>query len=486
MSRKNAVKIKTLIAESSGYHFKSATDDSSYVIASKHGLCQKADDCTPFNEGDSECCKSCDVELDLSSCTLNKKGKMSLSPSKVYSFPSNDIAIIQVEEKSSTPLRIGTLTDGEGSYAAFGYKSDSMATSRLLLNNPEIEGEECYFNLESSVVTELVEKSESLVGLSGSIVVNKNNCDIPVAYSIITTNEESNDVLGELLHGIDFQEMETFFGSTVFAKRRCKVGIDTSFKKHFKTISIVPINDKLKLSVLIPCNKGFPYFNLNPIAKSLTSEFETILGHNTDNKSMLTVSALRVLEQKKELQPAYKLLASRIVESMMNAPHIYSTYIDHTHYHHVHLMNDSEAGAEFIVSSYGGEGNLSDQLNYSLGQMLHHLNHYAFDASLISERAFLDVKYSQEECEALYEILFGEHDDVIRNLSIMYCINLQGCGVINDSAIESQIELLVQQAISNIDQSTIDLIQQELNVNLYILPMNRGDELTEIVEGLLK
>lgn len=486
MSRKNAVKIKTKIAESSGYHFKSATDDSSYVIASKHGLCQKADDCVPYNDGDSECCKSCDVQLDLSFCKLQKKGNVLLTPRKVYSFPCNDIAIVQVEEKSSTPLKIGALKDGEGSYATFGYKSDSKVASRLLLNNPEIEGQECYFNLESSVTTELVEKSEDLVGLSGSIVVNKNNSDIPVAYSVITTNEESNDVLGELLHGIDFGMMHEFFDSIIFAKQRCKVSIDTSFKNHFKTLSVVPINDNLKLSILIPSKKGFPYFNLNPIAISLTREFEAILGNNADNKSMLTVSALRVLEQKKNLKPAYKLLASRIVESMMNAPHIYSTYIDHTHYHHVHLLNDSEDGTEFIVSSYGGEGKLSDQLNFTLGQMLHHLNHYAFDASLISERAFLDVKYSQEECEALYEVLFGEHDDFIRNLSIMHCMDLQCCGVAKDSAIEAQIESVVEQAIKNIEQSTLDLIQQDINVNLYVLPMNRGNELTEIVEGLLK
>lgn len=486
MSRKNAVKIKTLIAESSGYHFKSATDASSYVIASKHGLCQKADDCIPYNEGEPDCCKLCDVQLDLSTFTLCKKGNRCLTPHKVYSFPSNDIAIIQVEEKSPTPLKIGILKESEGSYTAFGYKSDSMAASRLLLNNPEIDGNDCYFNLESSVATELVEKSEDLVGLSGSIVINKSNCDIPIAYSVITTNEESNDLLGEMLQGIDFDEVHGFFGSTIFAKQRCKISIDTSFKSHFKTVSVVPINEKLKLSVLLPSKKGFPHFNLTPIASSLISEFEAILGNNADNKSMLTISALRVLEQKKQLQPAYKLLTSRIVESMMDAPHIYSTYIDHSHYHHVHLLNDSENGAEFIVSSYGGEGDLSEQLNYTLGQMLHHLNHYAFDVSLISERAFLDVKYSQEECEALYEVLFSEHDDFIRNLSIMHCINLQCCAVSKDSSIEEQVESLVQQAINKIEPSTIDLIQQELNVNLYVLPMNKGNELTELVEGLLK
>ncbi|MGI2038597.1 hypothetical protein ACRN9Z_10975 [Shewanella frigidimarina] len=199
MSRKNAIKIKTLIAESSGYHFKSATDDSSYVIASKHGLCHKADDCEPYNNGDPECCKTCDIQLEISSVLLNKKSGSYLTPLKIYSFPNNDIAILQVEEKSTTPLKIGKLEDGKGEFTAFGFKSDSINTSRLLLNNPEVEGDECYYNLESNVVTELIEKSEDLIGMSGSIVINRNNNDIPIAYSIITTNEESNDVLGEQL-----------------------------------------------------------------------------------------------------------------------------------------------------------------------------------------------------------------------------------------------------------------------------------------------
>lgn len=487
MSRKNAVKIKTMVSESSGYHFKSGTDESSYVIASKHGICHKADDCEPYNDGDLDCCKSCRVELDLSSVILYKKRDVRLTSLKVYSFPNNDVAIIQVEEKSSTPLKIGKLEGNKNTFSVFGYKSDSKEPSRLLLNNPEIEGEECYFNIESNAITELVEKSEDLVGMSGSIVIDRNDIDIPVAYSVITTNEESNDLLGDVLQRIDFEEMHEFFGSTIFPQQRCKINLDTSFKNHFETISVVSVNNKLKLSILIPSTKGFPFFNLSPIAKSLTSEFEAILGHNADNKSMLTVSALRVLEQKKTLQPAYKLLASRIVEAMMNAPHIYSTYIDHSHYHHVHLLNDSENGTEFIVSSYGGEGNLSEQLNFTLGQMLYHLNHYAFDASLISERAFLNVKYSPEECEALYEVLFGSNDDdFIRNLSIIHCMDLQFCGVSKGSAIKGQIESLVQQAIDNIEQSTIDLIEQDLNVNLYVVPMNKSNELTELVEELLK
>ncbi|OAJ94451.1 hypothetical protein [Vibrio bivalvicida] len=486
MSRRNAVKIKTLLSESSGYHFKSSSDESSYVIGSKHGFCNKVDDCQPYNDGEPDCCRVCDVQLDISTISLYKKSNQKLTPLRVYSFPKHDIAVIEVEELSTTPIKIGTLEESKGEYVATGYKSDSDCPSRLLLNNPELEGDECYFNVESNVVAELVEKSEELVGMSGSLVVSKLNSDIPIAYSVITTNEEANDVLGELLQLVNFEPMNDFFGSKIIHKQRCKINIDTKFKDHFKVLSTITVCDNLDLTVLIPVKKGFPHFNLNPIASSLISEFETILGHNSENKSMLTVSALRVLEQKRELQPAYKLLTSRLVESMLNAPHIYSTYIDHMHYHHVHLLNDSEAGAEFLVSSFGGEGASETDLDTTLEHILHRVNSYAYNPSLISERAFLDVKYSEEECEALYEVLFGENDDFIRNISIMYCINLQYLFASPDLEVEKQIEQFVEKAGKNINKSTLQQIENRLNVNLYVLPTNKCNELTELVEGLLK
>jgi len=486
MSRRNAVKIKTSISESSGYHFKSSTDDSSYVIASKHGLCHLVNDCVPYNDGDPDCCKSCGVELKLDEVNFQKQKGAALTAESVYSFPNNDIAIIKVQEKSFTPLKIGKLKENTGSFTTFGYKAELTDITRLLLNAPEIEGKECYFNIESNAITELVEKSEGFDGMSGSLIIDRSTTDIPIAYSVITTNEESNDLLGDVLYEIDFDELHQFFGTKIFSNNFKKINLDTSFKTCFKEISKVPVDENLIVSLLVPAKVGHPYFNLNPIAKSLTSEFEAILGHKTENKSMLTVSALRVLEQKKDLQPAYKLLASRIVESMMNAPHIYSTYIDHSYYHHVHLLNDSENGIEFVVSSYGGEGDLTAQLNNALGQMVYHINHYAFDAKLISERAFLEVKYTQEECEVLYEVLFGEHDDFIENLSIMYCIDLQSCSIPKHTSLEDYIKSMVKEAVDNIDKSTIEAINQGLNVSLYVLPMNKSNELTELVENLLK
>ncbi|MCF5888656.1 DUF1837 domain-containing protein [Aeromonas veronii] len=481
MSRKNTVKIITATSESSGYHFKSSEDDSSYVIASKHGLCNLSDDCT------TNCCKSCDVTIDISMLTLYKSNNDRLTPQKIYRFPNNDIAIIQVLEKSFTPLKLGKLEDNLGNFFAFGYKAEKHTPLRLLLNSPEINGDECYFNIEGNSTPELIEKSLDYNGISGSLVIGRDSIDIPTAYSIITTNEENNDLSGDILYDIDFNELHDFFGTRVFSKQRSKLTFDTSFKNNFKKVDSIQVSQYLTVSILVPAERGFPYFNLNPIARALTNELGVVLGHKDKalNKTVLTASALQVLRDQKDKQPVYKLLSSRVAESMMNAPHIYSTYIDHSHYHHVHLLNDSDTGFELMVSSFGGEGDLTDKLNSALEQIIKNINNYSFNSKLISERAFLDMKYSHEECEFLYEILFGEQKEFINNLAMLHCIDLQLITISTLKPIEEQIKSLVEIAIYNIDSATLNSISHGLNISLYIIPMNKSNELAGLVEEIL-
>ncbi len=57
----------------------------------------------------------------------------------------------------------------------------------------------------------------------------------------------------------------------------------------------------------------------------------------------------------------------------MNAPHIYSTYIDDSHYHHMHLLNDTDNGISFVISSFGGEGDLTEKFNFALNQMVYNI-----------------------------------------------------------------------------------------------------------------
>ncbi|POC50916.1 hypothetical protein VV7356_10135 [Vibrio vulnificus] len=56
---------------------------------------------------------------------------------------------------------------------------------------------------------------------------------------------------------------------------------------------------------------------------------------------------------------------------------IYSTYIDDSHYHHMHLLNDTENGVSFVISSFGGEGDLTEKFNFALNQMVYNINHYS-------------------------------------------------------------------------------------------------------------
>ena len=487
MSRKNAVKIITAISESSGYHFKSCADDSSYVIASKHGLCTFTEDCEPYQCGVKDCCKFCDIDLDISNLSLTKKDGKSLTPKKVYGFPNKDIAIVQVMEKSFTPLKLGKIKENIGGFLAFGYKSETSDPSRLLLDAPEVDGDVCYFNIESNSTPELIEKSVGYYGMSGSLVIGRGSTDIPVAYSVITTNEESNDLLGDALYDIDYDELNTIFESNIFSKQNISIRVNTEFKDYFEEIDVIKVSENLSISVLVPIEKGFPYFNLSPIATSLTNELELVLGHKDKalNKSVLIASALQVLRNEKEKQPTYKLLSSRVVESMMNAPHIYSTYIDHSHYHHIHLLNEKDSEVDYVVSCFGGEGDLTEKLNQAINQIVDNINHYSFNSRLISDRAFLNMKYSHEECELLYEVLFGEQKGFISNISIINCIDLNICINHKVGSIEDQIRNLVHNAVSNIEVSTLESISRGLKLYLYIIPVNKGNELTELVEGIL-
>lgn len=487
MSRKNTVKIVTKISESSGYHFKSTEDDSSYVIASKHGLCHLSKDCKEYNEGQIDCCKSCNVELSISNVTLCTQRNLLLTPLKIYSFPNNDIAIIKVLEKSFTPLKLGKLEEYTGSFIAHGYKAGKKDSSRLILNSPELDNNQCYFNIESNSTSELIEKSQNYYGISGSLVIGQSSTDIPIAYSILTTNEEENDLFGDVLYDIDYEPLHLFFGSKIFSKKQSNIPFDIKFKEYFKELDIVKVNENLAITVLIPADKGFPYFNLNPIANALTNELGFILGHEDKsiNNTVLTSSALQVLKKHKNKQPVYKLLSSRIVESVMSAPHIYSTYIDHSHYHHIHLLNKSDSGFEFIISNFGGEGDLSEKFNKALQEMVKNINKYSFNSKLISKRAFLEMRYNHEECELLYEVLFNEHDDIIRNLAIIHCMDLQCIGYSKGELIEEHIKQLVHNAASSIDRELLDLVKQGLNVNLYVLPTNKSNELAELMEEIL-
>lgn len=484
MSRNNAVKIVANNAHSTGYHFKSNEDESSYVITSKHGICKQTGSCDLYLKNVENCCRSCQVEITPDDISLTSKKHKHITAKKVYAFPTADLAIIGVDELSYTPLKLGQLEhSNDAEYVCYGYTEDESEAGRILLGSPELDFETgiCFFNIESFTTPELTEKSDSYNGVSGALVIGRNAQDIAVAYSIIANNEKNNDLSGESLCDLDFDELYKFFNSKLFSSNKDSITVDISLKEHFKELDCFQINDSSNMTILIPAKKGFPYFNLTPIIEKIADEFGVILGTNAKNKTLNNFSALRVIKENRKLRPIYQLFSSRIVEAMLNAPHIYSSYIEDSNYHHMHFMNSGDE-IDFVISAFGGENDLAEDVDKALESMAKNINHYAISSKLIAERAFLNMKYSHQECELLYQVLFSEKDEVVKNLSIVYCMGVQLSG---DLTFEQHIIKSVKEACENINSETLELIDKGLNVNLFLVPLNEKEELTELMERLL-
>ncbi|HHY0573156.1 hypothetical protein K6U44_04290 [Vibrio parahaemolyticus] len=484
MSRNNAVKIVANNAHSTGYHFKSNEDESSYVIASKHGICKQTGSCDLYLRNVENCCRNCQVEITPDDINLTSKKYAEITPKKVYVFPTADLAIIGVDELSYTPLKLGQLQQpADAGYVCYGFTEDESEAGRILLGSPELDKETgiCFFNIESFTTPELTEKSESYNGVSGSLVIDCNSQDIVVAYSIIVNNEKNNDISGESLYDLDFDDLYNFFNSKLFSSNKNSITVDTSLREHFEKLDCFKINDSSNMTILVPINKGFPYFNLTPIIEKISDEFGVVLGTNAKNKTLNNFSALKVIKESRKLKPVYQLFSSRIVEAVLNAPHIYSSFIEDSNYHHMHFMNSGDE-IDFVVSAFGGENDLAVDIDKALESMVKNINHYAISSKLIAERAFLNMKYSHRECELLYQVLFSEEDEVVKNLSIVYCMDVQKP---TKMLLEQYIISLVKEACANIKSETLELINKGLNVNLFLVPLNDKDELTELMERLL-
>lgn len=484
MSRHNAVKIVANNAHSTGYHFKSNEDETSYVITSKHGVCKQTSSCALYLGNVENCCRSCQVEITTDDISLSSKKYNKLTTKKVFVFPTTDLVIISVEELSYTPLNLGHLKNPhDAKYVCYGFTEDNIEAGRILLGFPELDVNTgiCFFNIESFPTPELTEKSVSYNGISGSLVIDLNAQDTPVAYSIITNNEPNNDLSGESLSDLDFDELYKYFGSKLFSSSKNIISVDTSLKEQFVEIDCIKVDGSTSVTILFPAKNGFPYFNLKPIVEKIADEFGLVLGANAKNKTLNSVSALKVIRENKKLKPVYQLFSSRVVEAMLNAPHIYSSYIEDSNYHHMHFMNSAEE-VDFVVSAFGGEDDLAADVDKALESMAKNINQYAISSKLIADRSFLNMKYSHQECELLYRVLFVEENEVVKNLSLVYCMNVQlPAGVL----LEQYIVNLAKEACANIKSDTLELIGKGLNVKLFLVPLNEKDELTELMEILL-
>ncbi|MEW9686651.1 hypothetical protein AB3H33_17690 [Escherichia coli] len=407
MSRKNAVKIKVNDSESSGYFFKASSKDDSFVISSKHGLCSRQSDCEEFLDNVQNCCRLCTQDLNIDNISFEIEGNKKLKPISYFSLENKDIVITKVDGVSNYPLRIGKIEKEK--YYTYGYKSKCDKPGRILLNEPDLLDGICYFNICSDATPELIEKSEEYYGISGSLVFDSPEKDVLTAHAVITTNETNNDLGSEILHDIDFKEINNFFGCEVFLGKKLQFQLDDTFSKNFSKIGEVLVSDKLQIEIFISSYKGIPYFNLTPIADALIqSKFYYVFGNVSRSDHINIIAASNIILNKSHLEPANKLLTSKLTESILSAPHIYSTSIDDNNYHHIHFKQMTSGDIELIISCYGGGDDLLKDINGTLTELLHNINTYNLNKNSIIERSFLNQKFTDAQCEILYEIFLSD------------------------------------------------------------------------------
>lgn len=218
MDSNNLIKVKTLGSESTGFFFKSLDDKKSFVITSKHSICNQKNTCNLYMEKEDGCCRACPREFEKSVIQLSRIGNnVDLSIESIYYHKEKDLAIVHVKDSAYEKLIINDKSNS-AQYVAFGFNSSQTGITSLVFDTPRIFDNILYYNLYSNPTPNLIEKEHNFQGISGSIIFT-NSSSYLTAKALIIHNENHNDFGAENLDDLDFGEINNFFGCQVFDRR---------------------------------------------------------------------------------------------------------------------------------------------------------------------------------------------------------------------------------------------------------------------------
>ena len=220
MSHESLIKVKTLNSESTGYLFLSCDEEKSFVITSKHSICDQKNSCDPYKNKVDGCCRICPKEFAMENIHLLQEGSQEkLSISKVFYDKNKDLTIIEVNEKATNKLIINEeiYTD---SYIARGFNEKDNDWINLDLDKPKPFGSMILYR-HSSSIPNLVEKKNNFKGISGSVVFTYHQDNSQkIAKALIIHNESHNDFGAENLEKLDFDYINNFFECHVLYRKK--------------------------------------------------------------------------------------------------------------------------------------------------------------------------------------------------------------------------------------------------------------------------
>ncbi|NKG37859.1 hypothetical protein [Acinetobacter johnsonii] len=220
MNHESLIKVETLNSESTGCLFLSHDEKKSFVMTSKHSICDQKDNCDPYKNKEDGCCRNCPKEFTIENIHLLQKGNQEkLSIIKVFYDKNKDLTIIEVNEKATNKLIINEeiYTD---SYIARGFNEKDNDWINLDLDKPKPFGSMILYR-HSSSIPNLVEKKNNFKGISGSVVFTYHQDNSQkIAKALIIHNESHNDFGAENLEKLDFDYINNFFECHVFCRKK--------------------------------------------------------------------------------------------------------------------------------------------------------------------------------------------------------------------------------------------------------------------------
>lgn len=218
MNTNNLIQVKVLQNESSGYFFKSYDENKSFVITSKHSICEFRSTCYLIENSVKDCCRNCQLEFDAQKIQLlSDSNDVSLQIEKIYYDKAKDLVIINVNETAHDTLIINEKSISDY-YVSFGFNSREFGITPLIFDVPRVVNTLIYYNLYSDPTPNLIEKKKNFHGISGSVIFTHHEKH-PTAKALIIHNENHNDFGAENLDTLNFSEINDFFECTVFDQR---------------------------------------------------------------------------------------------------------------------------------------------------------------------------------------------------------------------------------------------------------------------------
>ena len=218
MNTNNLIQVKTLQNESSGYFFKSYDGNKSFVITSKHSICELRSTCDLIKSLVKDCCRTCPLEFNTQNIQLlSNSDEASLHIEKIYYEKAKDLVVIHVAENATDKLVINEKSCSD-LYIASGFNGLESGVTNLVFDAPRVIDTLVYYNLHSDPTPNLIEKEKNFRGISGSVVFTHHE-NYPTAKALIIYNENHNDFGAESLDSLKFSEINDFFECKVFDQR---------------------------------------------------------------------------------------------------------------------------------------------------------------------------------------------------------------------------------------------------------------------------